>query len=337
MNYLKHYETLIERSKNRTLDCYVERHHIVPRCMNGTDDPDNIAILTPEEHYVAHQLLVKLHPGNPKLVYAAHMMTMGSADVQRNNKLYGWLRKKHAVHMSTLAKQRIGEKNGSYGSFWITDGKDNRRIKDEKDIPEGWNRGKIHPEYLIRERLCKDCGTIFKNTGDDTTRTYCKNCKKEQILKMKYNKEKYMHWYNLMQIYSFNTFCKLTGFSKSRNSLINQFKKYVTDYDVESLKKIKKAHYNQKTGEKVICIVGEQPEGFTSTFPEQLRRQWYTNKNGQCKQFLIGHEPDGWHRGMGQSSTKGKTWYHNIETHENKIVTNKNDLYDYSKWVKGRG
>lgn len=89
MNYERHYNNLINRAKNRLLEGYTEKHHIVPRCMGGSDWIDNIVSLTPEEHYVAHQLLIKIYPDNKKLVYAAHMMTVG-----RNNKLHGWLRRK---------------------------------------------------------------------------------------------------------------------------------------------------------------------------------------------------------------------------------------------------
>lgn len=62
MNYQKHYELLIERAKSRTLAGYFERHHIIPKCMGGSDEPENIANLAPEEHFVAHQLLVKIYP-----------------------------------------------------------------------------------------------------------------------------------------------------------------------------------------------------------------------------------------------------------------------------------
>ncbi len=36
-----------------------------------------------------------------------------------------------------------GEKNSQYGTMWITDGIDNRKIKKEEVIPEGWRRGRI--------------------------------------------------------------------------------------------------------------------------------------------------------------------------------------------------
>ena len=94
MNYQKHYDALMNRAKNRLLEGYYETHHIIPRCMGGKNDADNLVDLTAEEHYVAHQLLVKIYPDNSKLVYAANMMTMSSSDNVRNNKLYAWIRKK---------------------------------------------------------------------------------------------------------------------------------------------------------------------------------------------------------------------------------------------------
>lgn len=49
---------------------YHERHHILPRCCEGTDDEDNLIDLFAREHFVAHKLLVEENPDNKKLVYA---------------------------------------------------------------------------------------------------------------------------------------------------------------------------------------------------------------------------------------------------------------------------
>lgn len=97
MNYLNHYNLLINRAKNRVLSPTVhpEIHHILPRCLGGTDDKNNLVILTIEEHYVAHQLLVKIYPGNYKLVKACQMMTNNGKNVVRNNKMFGWIRRKY--------------------------------------------------------------------------------------------------------------------------------------------------------------------------------------------------------------------------------------------------
>lgn len=92
MDYLAHYNALILRGQNRVLEGYKERHHIVPKCIGGLDDKNNIVSLTAEEHYVAHQLLVKIYPSVPGLIYAT-MAMCGTTNKNRNNKSYGWIRK----------------------------------------------------------------------------------------------------------------------------------------------------------------------------------------------------------------------------------------------------
>lgn len=134
MDYKGIYDSLISRSQSRTIDGYTERHHIIPRCMGGNDDHSNITRLTPEEHYVAHQLLVKIYPNHFGLVQAAQRMCTGRS----NNKLYGWLRRR----LSENAKQRIGPKNGMFGSMWITNGSKAKCVKDGI-IPDGWYRGRV--------------------------------------------------------------------------------------------------------------------------------------------------------------------------------------------------
>ena len=100
MNYKLHYNRLIERAKQRKLEDYSERHHIIPRCMGGTDAKDNIVRLTASEHYVAHQLLSKMYPHNHKLVYAMKMMCTKNNLHIRNNKMYSWIRRKVAIAIS---------------------------------------------------------------------------------------------------------------------------------------------------------------------------------------------------------------------------------------------
>lgn len=92
MNYKLHYEKLILKARNRSIlkSEYSETHHIIPRCMGGDDSKENLIPLFPEEHLVAHLLLVKIYSDNQKLIYAANMMTnFHSID----NKKYAWVRK----------------------------------------------------------------------------------------------------------------------------------------------------------------------------------------------------------------------------------------------------
>jgi|694.fasta_scaffold140947_1 hypothetical protein len=64
MNYIKIYNQLITKAQKREyLDEYYERHHIIPRSMNGNDEPPNLVNLTFKEHYIAHLLLAKIFGG----------------------------------------------------------------------------------------------------------------------------------------------------------------------------------------------------------------------------------------------------------------------------------
>lgn len=115
MDYFKHYTKLIDRARHRIVDGYVESHHVIPRCMGGTDDKNNLVNLTPEEHYLAHQLLVKMYPGHYGLVSAALYMC-----TRTNNKVYGWLKRKRAEEMSInnpnkggISRREYNKKHGS--------------------------------------------------------------------------------------------------------------------------------------------------------------------------------------------------------------------------------
>lgn len=151
MNYAKIYEALIEKASRRTIDGYYEIHHIIPKCIGGRDDKTNLIALTPEEHFLAHQLLIKIYPNENKLVYAAAMMTLHNSGNRANNKLYGWLKRKKNEEVSVSmrndwvvnrdkrlkaaieAANRDCIKEGNRSrmkSFWGSDSPDARRRKD---------------------------------------------------------------------------------------------------------------------------------------------------------------------------------------------------------------
>ena len=145
--------------------------------MNGSDEPENIVNLTPEEHYVAHQLLIKMHPGNSAIVFAAYMMTVGRI----GNKLYGWLRKKHS---RTMAKQRLGKGNGSFGTRWICniDLQENKKISKDDQIPKGWiaGRNKWKTDSKVFN-TCTVCGKAFY--APRKRKTCSEDCYKKSLRK----------------------------------------------------------------------------------------------------------------------------------------------------------
>ena len=158
MDYKKHYDLLIDRGRNRNLEGYKETHHVLPRCLGGTDDPDNLVDLTAEEHFLAHQLLVKIYPQNKNLIYACHRMVYSKNGLM-TNKMYGWLRKRFCDQARAEGKKRIGSKNGSYGSSWYYNPITLKNIKCTPDnVPEGYIKGRYRQRT---PRICPNCNKEF--------------------------------------------------------------------------------------------------------------------------------------------------------------------------------
>lgn len=114
MDYQKIYNQIIERGKTRILEEYKERHHIIPRCMGGTDEDDNIVELTAKEHFIVHKLLTEIYPNENGLHYAVFAMchlkneyhertyTIGAREYQR-------LRENLIVSDETRERMRIAQ------------------------------------------------------------------------------------------------------------------------------------------------------------------------------------------------------------------------------------
>jgi hypothetical protein len=121
MNYKLHYDLLIQKALNivrkklKTTNAayiYYERHHIIPKCMGGDNSKTNLVLLTPEEHYLAHLLLVRIYPNHSGLTSAAINLTRKKNGHPVNNKLYSWLRKQHADNVATLhVEKKVGMHN----------------------------------------------------------------------------------------------------------------------------------------------------------------------------------------------------------------------------------
>lgn len=74
MNYLGIYEELMLSRKFNLKSPNTERHHIIPKCMGGDDNADNLVNLTFREHFLAHLLLHRAYPENSDLALAVFLM-----------------------------------------------------------------------------------------------------------------------------------------------------------------------------------------------------------------------------------------------------------------------
>jgi len=73
MDYKSIYENLLKNKSDRKKNngVYYEKHHIIPKCIGGTDETSNLVLLTGREHYIAHRLLAKIY-NEHKLICAAY-------------------------------------------------------------------------------------------------------------------------------------------------------------------------------------------------------------------------------------------------------------------------
>ena len=77
ITYKEFIENIIKtRGRHGCKDEYYERHHIIPRCMGGGNNTDNLVDLFAREHFEAHRLLALENPNNNKLIYAWHQMSI---------------------------------------------------------------------------------------------------------------------------------------------------------------------------------------------------------------------------------------------------------------------
>jgi len=145
MNYLTVYNSIIEKSKCRVNDMYVEKHHIIPKCIGGNNNSDNLVSLTYREHFICHWLLCKIYPDNYKLKAAFAKML----ESNKNNKRIT------SSYMFDAVKRNL--KDTQYP--WLRNLEPWNKGKKGLQVP--WNKG-IKTGPATEERKKKSSETLKK-------------------------------------------------------------------------------------------------------------------------------------------------------------------------------
>jgi hypothetical protein len=197
MDYQKHYSNLISTRKSRNLDfnIYYEKHHIIPKCLGGSNEKENLISLTAREHFVAHWLLYRIYQ-NKSLAAAFWRMCLGQGNKNMkrhipSSRAYEEARiayisnfKNQPKH-TEIGKKNIGLKNSkpkplSYGeklSKLMKEGLADKISKSNKGVSR--NRGRKVPWAVGRRK------SIFMQY--DTENNIIKEWKGMKELKQKYN------------------------------------------------------------------------------------------------------------------------------------------------------
>ena len=112
MDYKRIYNELISTRKvlNRSkkdFHIYYENHHIIPKCLGGTNDKDNLVLLTGKEHFIAHLLLMHCYTNKDKnkMAFALFILTKRK-NIKINSSQY-----EHAKFLMSEAQK--GENNNA--------------------------------------------------------------------------------------------------------------------------------------------------------------------------------------------------------------------------------
>lgn len=168
--YTKWYFKLIENAKNRSnVEIYMEKHHIIPKSLGGTDY-ENIVLLTAKEHFVAHHLLTKMveNKNDKGKMWSAFFLMHVGHDGKRPmfSRTYEISRIQMATHKKEI---NLGANNPYYGKNHTTDVR--------SKMSKNWNKSAkrnhdtniytfVHDKYGIeicsRNELCLKYGLNHK-------------------------------------------------------------------------------------------------------------------------------------------------------------------------------
>lgn len=190
MNWKKIHDQIIERAQSRTLKGYSELHHILPKCLGGTDDESNLIRLTAREHFIIHKILVILNPNQNKLHYAVWAMATfrGNRDYRIGSREYERLKEERSVNLVTdefrqkcsiastgrkhskstklkLSKMKMGENNPNYNRDFTKVERQNMSKAQKKRFENPAERLKANPFHDITEERRSELSEIWSNAS----------------------------------------------------------------------------------------------------------------------------------------------------------------------------
>lgn len=152
--YTKWYNKIIENAKKfEDRNEYTEIHHIVPKCLGGSDDATNLIKLSAREHFLCHWLLVKMTSGQSqiKMAFAFNAFRRSSKNQKRllTSRQYNIVRKEVSKARSLFLQgntYNLGKKRGPISE------ETRRKISDAKKGKPVSEEGKLKRSLALKGR-----------------------------------------------------------------------------------------------------------------------------------------------------------------------------------------
>ena len=176
--YKSWYNSIIQKAKNRTISTYKEKHHILPRCLGGKDNQENLVELTAREHFIIHMLLCKFTTGQAKhkMLYSFNAMSTmryGKRKYKLHSRTAGVLRKEFYQSLKgrkdspeTRLKKSLrfqGKNNPNYGKKFSEQHR--RKLSEAKKGKKHILFGKKHKPETIEKMKQKKLGKKYSDVS----------------------------------------------------------------------------------------------------------------------------------------------------------------------------
>lgn len=314
MNYKKIYKDLIDnrlqnpipkirvRSKQELCDgFYTETHHIIPKCINGTNDKNNLVELTAREHFIAHKLLFKACIGTSfeiPLANAYWEMCYCHKDkaykINKSSRQFAREKKQMLEALSKSQKGRIKINNGKHTKCikpddlqqYLSNGYVIGTLqipwnKGRHDLPPSWISGKHHT-LETRVKISVKCKDIkMPNSMKQKTRNRMlgnKQCcgRKRHDYELKHFSESMQNRIRINNGIN-NKFVKKTDLQQYLNNgwkiggkpLSEEHKKRLSQANIGKLKGKPSPHKGKKYSKKHRQNIAKS----------KLGKRWYNNGN----------------------------------------------------------
>jgi hypothetical protein len=155
--YTKWYYAIVQNANLRALakDTYIEKHHIIPRSLGGSNSKENLVKLTAREHFVCHLLLTKIVTGPERFKMLSAVTRFQQSRTYQTRILTSWEYQK-VRECAILA--RVGQQHTDEAK---------QKIKDKHHNVSGANNPRA--KHII---VTAPDGTVYDLVG--TLKKFCK-------------------------------------------------------------------------------------------------------------------------------------------------------------------